>query len=160
MKLAIISDTHRLLRPNLLPYLEKVDMVLHSGDIGSIKILSELKEIVPTLAIKGNIDTKPWGKTLPDTVEKTIEGITIKMIHDPASIPESWFSDGTGIIVYGHTHKPLATEKNGVLMLNPGSVGPRRFNLPISFAILEINEKSFSYEFVELEDVASPRIPE
>lgn len=152
MKLAIISDTHRLLRPELLSYVEKVDLILHAGDIGSIKVLTELKEITPTLAVTGNVDIKYWAKTIPDVIEKVIDGVKIKMIHEPENIPESWFEDGTDIIIYGHTHKPLETKKGNTLLLNPGSVGPKRFDLPISFMLMEINEGKFSYEWIEIKD--------
>ncbi|MCI4667823.1 MAG: metallophosphatase family protein [Bacteroidia bacterium] len=152
MKLAIISDTHRLLRPSLLKYLTDVDLVLHAGDIGSIKVITELKELVPTLAVIGNVDVKPWSKTIPKVVEKKIEGVSIKMVHDPENIPAEWYQDGTDIIIYGHTHKALETKKENVLMLNPGSVGPKRFDLSITFMLMNIEDGKFSYEWVELED--------
>lgn len=152
MKLAIISDTHRLLRPELLTQLENVELVLHAGDIGSIKVLTELKEVIPTLAVIGNVDVKPWSKTIPDVIEKVIDGVKIKMIHDPEQIPDSWFNDDTDIIIYGHTHKPLETKRGNTLLLNPGSIGPKRFNLPISFILMEIKEGKFTYEWVNLEE--------
>ncbi len=151
MKLAVISDTHRLLRPELLNQMENVDLVLHAGDIGSIKVLTELKEIVPVLAVKGNVDIKTWSKTIPEFVEKKIEGIIIKVIHRPEDIPQEWFEDGTDIIIYGHTHKPLESKKGNTLLLNPGSIGPRRFNLPISYVLMEIEQGKYSYEFITME---------
>lgn len=139
MDIALISDTHGLLRPEVLPALEGCERVLHAGDVGTPDILGALEHIGPVHAVRGNTDRSEWGRTLPETEWLEVAGVTFYMIHildelalDPAEV-------GIDVVVYGHTHRPRVDDRDGVLFVNPGSCGPRRFDLPVTVARLTID---------------------
>jgi putative phosphoesterase len=155
MLFGIISDTHGLLRPEAVEALRGSDRILHAGDIGVAEILETLAQIAPVTAIRGNVDTKPWARALPETevVEAgglPIGGLSIYMLHDLARLDLKPEAAGFRVVVYGHSHQPKIEEKNGVLYFNPGSAGPRRFNLPVSVGRLTIKGNEVSAEVVEL----------
>ncbi|MFZ3339702.1 MAG: metallophosphoesterase family protein [Terriglobales bacterium] len=150
MLLGLISDTHGLLRPEALAALQGVDQILHAGDIGSPEILDRLTEIAPVTAIRGNVDTQPWSLTLLETEVVEAEGLTIYMLHDRAKLDLKPEAAGISAVIYGHSHQPKIEEKNGVLYINPGSAGPRRFNLPVSVGNLEIKKGKLTAELVDL----------
>jgi uncharacterized protein len=150
MLLGLISDTHGLLRPEALAALEGVDQILHAGDIGAAEILEALTEIAPVTAIRGNVDTQPWSHDLPETEIFEAEGATIYMLHHRSKLDLKPEAAGIAAVIYGHSHQPKIEETNGVLYINPGSAGPRRFNLPISVGKLEIKKGKLTAEIIEL----------
>jgi putative phosphoesterase len=149
-RLGVISDTHGLLRPSALDALAGVDRILHAGDVGRSEILERLRAIAPTVAVRGNIDTSPWGRTLPETDVVDVDGRLIYMLHDRGALDLDPRAAGFAAVVFGHSHRPEATETQGVLYLNPGSAGPRRFSLPITVARLTVTATSLTPEFIEL----------
>ena len=138
MKIGVISDTHGLLRPEALDQLTGVDHIIHAGDIGSPEIIPRLREIAPTTAIKGNIDTSGWAEEFPETARIELAGKTIHVVHNIADLDLAPKPEGIDIVIYGHSHKPKIETSDGILYLNPGSAGPRRFRLPITIALLEL----------------------
>lgn len=151
LRVGVISDTHGLLRPEIIGMLEGVDHILHAGDVGDINILSRLAIVAPVTAIKGNIDTKGPCAELSATDLVEIGGTSIYMLHNLFDLDIKPEAAGIRVVVSGHTHKQHVDEKNGVLYLNPGSIGPRRFRLPVTFAILHLNEDDVRVEFVNLD---------
>jgi uncharacterized protein len=136
--IGVISDTHGLLRPELLSALAHVDHILHAGDIGDPSILTTLSSIAPITAIRGNIDTHGPCAALPATEAIEISGCLIYIVHNLDDLDLNAQAAGLGVVLYGHSHQPSIDHRNGVLYLNPGSAGPRRFNLPITYALLAI----------------------
>lgn len=147
-KIGIISDTHGLLRPEVIEVLKGCEAVLHGGDINSSRILEELNGIAPTYAVRGNND-KEWAKDLPETLLIELFGIRFFMVHNKKYIPKSL--KDIDIIVYGHSHKYEEKNEHGILRLNPGSCGPRRFTQPITFAVVAVGEDgSYRVERTEI----------
>jgi putative phosphoesterase len=138
VRIGIISDTHGLLRQEAIDALAGVDHIIHAGDIGNAEILEKLSEIAPVTAVRGNNDHAQWAAGLPDTQLISIAGQTIFLIHDTKEIDVDLEDAGVHIVIAGHSHRPLIETRQGILFINPGSAGPRRFSLPVSFALLEI----------------------
>jgi uncharacterized protein len=149
-QIGLISDTHGLLRKEAIEALRGSDLILHAGDVGDPEILTILRGIAPMVAIRGNIDTEPWAGTLSATEIVTAAGVTIYMLHNRESLDLAPEVAGFSIVVSGHSHKPAQQLRRGVLYINPGSAGPRRFELPISVARLNLNAKPWNAEFVTL----------
>ena len=150
MLLGLISDTHGLLRPEALAALQGADQILHAGDIGAPEILAALAAIAPVTAVRGNVDTQPWSRALPETELFEADGATIYMLHDRAKLDLKPEAAGIAAVIYGHSHQPGIEEINGVLYINPGSAGPRRFILPVSVGKLEIRKGKPTSEIIEL----------
>ena len=150
-RIAVLSDTHGLLRPEVLDALRDSDLILHAGDVGSPEVLERLREVAPLIAVRGNVDHGPWAEALPATEVVTAGGHRIYMLHDLQQLDLDVVAAGFAVVVSGHTHRPLAERRRGVLYLNPGSVGPRRFRLPVSLAWLTISGSKIEHELVELE---------
>ena len=148
----LISDTHGLLRPEALAALEGSDRIVHAGDIGAPAILEALARIAPVDAIRGNNDTAAWAKHLHESRTVEIAGVRIHIVHDAKALGGN-VPRGARVVVSGHSHVPRAVEQDGVLHVNPGSAGPRRFRLPVSVARLAIRDGNAEAELVEL-DVA------
>jgi uncharacterized protein len=146
----VISDTHGLLRPEAIGKLAGVDHVVHAGDIGSPEILDRLREIAPVTAVRGNNDKGAWAKEIPEAQLLDLNGRRLYVLHDISALDLDPAAAGIAVVIAGHSHKPAAAERNGVLFLNPGSAGPRRFKLPISVATLRIYAKSVRAEIHEL----------
>ncbi|HEY1804911.1 MAG TPA: metallophosphoesterase family protein [Terracidiphilus sp.] len=143
MKLGIISDTHGLLRPEVLPALRGVDRILHCGDVGRASILEALEEVAPVTAIRGNVDTEGRCGKLPETEVVLIENpphpsLYIYMLHDLKTLHLDPAAGKFAAVLHGHTHVPNFYTKKGVLYFNPGSCGPRRFELPVTVGMLEV----------------------
>jgi hypothetical protein len=156
MKIGVVSDTHGLLRPEVLTALAGVETILHLGDVGNIKILHALREIAPVTAIRGNVDTEGRCAQLPETEVVLIEGGYLYMLHDLGALHLDPAAAKFSAVLYGHSHKPTIWRHKGVLYFNPGSCGPRRFQLPISVGFLHLNpDGSLEPEIVELE-IPSP----
>ncbi len=132
MQIGVISDTHGLLRPEAVAALRGSDRILHAGDVGDPGILDRLRELAPVTAVRGNIDRETWAAALPETELVEVEGVSLYMLHDLARLDLKPEAAGIRVVIYGHTHQPEIEERNGVLYFNPGSVGPRRFRLPVS----------------------------
>lgn len=138
VKIGVISDTHGLLRPEAEQGLAGVAHIIHAGDIGRPEIIDRLRRIAPVIAIKGNVDTAPWATRYPETRTVKLGGRTIYILHDLNELKLDPSSRGIDVVISGHSHRPRIEETNGVLYLNPGSAGPRRFKLPVTVATLEV----------------------
>ena len=150
MNLGIVSDTHGLLRPEVIPALEGVDHILHLGDVGKPSILVELEKIAPVTAIRGNVDREGPCARLPETEVFLAEGRYIYMLHDLHSIRLDPAAAKFAAVLCGHTHVPNYHTKKGVLYFNPGSCGPRRFELPVTVGLLEVTNKQIRPSIVTL----------
>ena len=150
MRIGVISDTHGLLRSKAVDALEGVDHILHAGDVGKLKILQRLGEIAPVTAIRGNVDVHGECAALPDKEIIDIGGRYLYMLHNLDALDLNPAVTGVAVVISGHTHKPKIEERKGVLYLNPGSAGPKRFSLPISLGFLEIVDGKVTAELREL----------
>lgn len=148
--IGIISDTHGLVRPQALEALEGVEMILHAGDIGSQEVLDTLNEIAPVVAVRGNNDKAEWARSLPDWEVVELGKVSIYMLHNVNEIDISPSGGGFQVVVSGHSHKPVVEEQRGVLYINPGSAGPRRFTLPVSLAHLHVVGERVQAKIIEL----------
>jgi putative phosphoesterase len=158
-RIGIIADTHGLLRPEALEALRGCDRIIHAGDIGKPEILDGLRALAPVTAIRGNVDRGAWANQFPVTETLLIHGVVVHVLHDGAEFNETPASDTPWVVISGHSHKPSINKKPGVLWINPGSAGPRRFKLPISIALLEIDQTgNVQARLIEL-DVTAPSQP-
>jgi uncharacterized protein len=148
--IGLISDTHGLLRPEALEALRGSELILHAGDVGKPEIIDQLRTIAPVVAIRGNVDTAPWAKTLNETELVETASATFYLIHNIGDLDVNPSAAGIHIVLFGHSHQPAQYQKDGVLYINPGSAGPRRFNLPISLARLNLAAKPWSADFITL----------
>ena len=153
-RVGLISDTHGLLRPEALAYLQGSDHILHAGDIGDASILETIAAIAPLTAVRGNNDVEAWAQHVPELAVVTIEGVSICLLHDLSLLDRDPVASGHTVVVTGHSHKPLAGQRRGVLYVNPGSAGPRRFTLPISVGELLIDGGAVTARLKTL-DIAS-----
>jgi putative phosphoesterase len=138
VRVGLISDTHGLLRPEALAFLEGCDHIVHGGDIGNPAILERLAQIAPLTVVRGNNDREAWARAIPVTATLQAGPVTLYAIHDLKELDIDPAASGVRVVVSGHSHKPASAERNGVLYINPGSAGRRRFSLPISAAELMI----------------------
>lgn len=148
----MISDTHGLLREEAVRALRGVELIIHAGDVGKPEILRELRAIAPVVAVRGNVDTEEWAAKLPETAVAEVTTGIIYVLHDLKRLDLDPVAAGFAAVISGHSHKPARTERAGVLYINPGSAGPRRFSLPVSVARLEAGKKGWSVEFIDLEN--------
>jgi putative phosphoesterase len=148
--IGLISDTHGLLRDEALRALEGSDLIIHAGDVGNREIIDKLKSIAPVFAVRGNVDTEPWASALPETEVVEAGAATIFVLHDVHALDLNPAAAGFHIIVSGHSHKPDRTERDGVLYINPGSAGPRRFKLPVTLARLDLGQTPWNVDFIDL----------
>jgi putative phosphoesterase len=137
-RVGVISDTHGLLRVEALHALRGVDHVVHAGDVGDPLVLDRLGVLAPLTAVRGNMDLDPWADRLPDSAEVEISGVTLHVLHVLEQLDLDPAAAGFAAVIHGHSHRPSVTERDGVLYVNPGSAGPRRFRLPVSLALIEI----------------------
>jgi putative phosphoesterase len=138
MRIGLIADTHGLLRPEALDALRGCERILHAGDIGNPAVLEGLATIAPVTAIRGNNDSATWACDLPDVCTLRIDGIVIHMLHDLKELAARPPAEPVDVIVAGHSHRPLVEQRDGVLLVNPGSAGRRRFKLPVTVGELRI----------------------
>ena len=150
LKVGIISDTHGLLRPEAVRSLAGVDHILHAGDIGRPEIVEQLRVIAPITAIRGNVDTADWANVYPETDTVNLEGRTFFLVHDVHDLTIDPATAGIDVVVSGHSHRARVETIDGVLYLNPGSAGRRRFRLPITLATLDISSGTLSPESHDL----------
>jgi putative phosphoesterase len=147
----LISDTHGLLRPQAREALRGSELILHGGDVGHPEILTALRELAPVIAVRGNVDTGEWGRTLPETAVADAGEVRLYVLHDVHTLDLNPAAAGFHVVVSGHSHQPVKFERDGVLYINPGSAGPRRFQLPVCVARLNLGRRPFEVEFVELQ---------
>ena len=150
-RICLISDTHGLLRPEAAAFLRGSDHIIHAGDIVGAAILDELAAIAPLTAVRGNNDKGPWAAALSETEVVEFGDVLIYVLHDLAALDVDPAAAGFRVVVSGHSHRPLVKERDGVLYVNPGSAGPRRFSLPIAVAELNIQDGSVNARLVELD---------
>jgi uncharacterized protein len=146
----LISDTHGLLRDEALAALRGSDLIVHAGDVGKPEILTALEKLAPVVVVRGNTDTEPWARTLPETAVTQAGAAMLYVLHNLAELDLDPVAAGFHIVISGHTHKPMRTERKGVLYLNPGSAGPRRFDLPVTVACLHVHLAPWRIEFIDL----------
>lgn len=149
MQVGVISDTHGLLRPEAVDALAGSELILHAGDIGNPEVLAKLEAIAPVVAVRGNNDTGEWAEAIAERQTLKIEDISVHILHIGKEF-NRFETANVQVVISGHSHKPSIVEQNGILFLNPGSAGPRRFKLPISVAQLQVEGKAIHAEIVEL----------
>jgi putative phosphoesterase len=145
VRVGLVSDTHNLLRPEVLAYLRGSHHIVHAGDICGDAVLQALAQLAPLTAVRGNNDHGKWAQRLPEATTVEIAGIAIHVVHD---LNDLVLPHGARVVVSGHSHKPKVEEREGVLYVNPGSAGPRRFKLPISAAELRIDQGRVSAQLM------------
>ena len=155
MLVGVISDTHGLLRPEAVEALRGSDLIVHAGDVGALEVLAGLRQLAPVTAVRGNVDTAPWTSALPAVDVVDAGGTHLYVLHQIEHLDLDPAAAGFAAVIYGHSHKPSAEVRKGVLFLNPGSAGPRRFTLPICLARLRLSDRGLEEpEFVDLEIAA------
>ena len=147
MRLAILSDTHGLLRPQVVEYLKTADAILHGGDINKPAIVEQLQQFAPLYIVRGNND-KEWAEDIPHDLTVTLEGVTFFLVHNKKEVPADL--SGVDVVVFGHSHKYVQEEKDGILWLNPGSCGPRRFHQEITMMMAEIEGGTIQVEKIDI----------
>jgi putative phosphoesterase len=155
LRVGIVSDTHGLLRPEAKMFAGGCDYIIHGGDIGSQSILDDLAALAPLIAVKGNNDLQPWATQLPETEMIRVGGVFVYVIHDISQLDVDPHAAGVQVIVSGHSHKPLIEQRDGILYVNPGSCGPRRFTLPISVGEMMVEGTKVRARTVELIETKS-----
>ena len=151
--IGVISDTHGLLRPEAIAALEGCGRIIHAGDVGSADVLTQLRRIAPVVAVRGNVDKGQWAKTLPWSAVVELDGHSIHVIHIPADLDLHGPPAGLSAVVFGHSHQPSMEDRNGVLFLNPGSAGPRRFKSPVSVARMSVVDGRLTAQLIPLHPV-------
>ena len=147
-RIGLISDTHGLVRPEALTALKESELIIHAGDIGKPEVLETLRTLAPVVAIRGNNDRDSWAKKIPDSLDLNINGLKLYVIHNVNDLESEC---GFHAVISGHSHKPSVITKNGILFINPGSAGPRRFKLPIAVARLQIKGAKMRVKILNLE---------
>jgi|SRR6185295_11069108 uncharacterized protein len=150
MLVGVISDTHGLLRPEAIEALRGSAMIIHAGDVGKAAVLERLRGISPVIAVRGNIDTEAWATSLPESTIVAAGAHSILVLHDLSQLAVDPAQVGLAAVVFGHSHKPSIEKRAGVLYLNPGSAGPRRFRLPTTLARLAVSAASLEPEIIAL----------
>lgn len=144
----VISDTHGLVRPEAVEALAGSELIIHAGDVGGPEVLAELGRIAPVLAVRGNNDRGAWAEALAEYEAVEVNKTFVYVLHDLKDLDIA--PAGFRVVVSGHSHQPLVEERRGVLYLNPGSAGPRRFKLPVTIARLKLNGDTASAEIINL----------
>jgi uncharacterized protein len=150
MTAGVISDTHGLVRPQAVEALRDSELIVHAGDVGTPEVLKQLRAIAPTIAVRGNVDRDAWAQSLPLTEMVEVGEVRIYVLHDLSDLDIDPQAAELSAVVFGHSHRPTAEVRGGVLFLNPGSAGPRRFSLPVTIAKLRVVGNSVSHELIEL----------
>src|ERR1700687_641706 len=150
-RVGLISDTHGLLRREALEALRGSELIIHAGDVGDPEILEKLRKFAPVVAVRGNVDTEPWAEALPLTTVAEAGSVLIYVLHDVNALSLNPAAAGFRVVVSGHSHKPTKSTRDGVLYVNPGSAGPRRFQLPVCVARLDLGVTPYEVDFVTLE---------
>lgn len=151
MRIGVISDTHGLIRDEAVAALQGSELILHAGDVGSADVIDVLSAIAPVEAVRGNVDRGDWADVLPETRNVVSAGNSIHLLHNVGELAIDPAREGFQAVIFGHSHNPLIESRAGVLFLNPGSAGPRRFRLPICIARIETGENGMVPEIVHLD---------
>ena len=147
----VISDTHGLLRAEAIAALRGSQLIVHAGDIGKQEVLDQLRALAPTSAVRGNVDTQGWAARLPTTEAVEVGELRLWLLHDISELDLDPVAAGFAAVIFGHSHQPLIEMRDGVLFLNPGSAGPRRFRLPVTVARLVVAGRTIRPQIVELD---------
>jgi putative phosphoesterase len=150
MKIGVISDTHGLLRPEAISALQGSERIIHAGDVGDRSVLDRLAEIAPVTTVRGNVDHGAWARKIPESDVLEVSSVSIYVLHVLQQLDLKPEAGGFAAVVYGHSHVPRQEVKNGVLYFNPGSAGPRRFQLPVSVGRLIVENGRVRGEIIEL----------
>jgi hypothetical protein len=150
LTVGVVSDTHGLVRPEAKEALRGSDVILHAGDVGGSHVLEELGQLAPVIPVRGNVDGG-WARLLPERRRLDLGGVSVLLLHDRALLGLDPAEEGLGVVVFGHSHQPLAEKQRGVLWFNPGSAGPRRFQLPVSVGRLVIEGGVVRPRLVEID---------
>jgi hypothetical protein len=150
MRIGLISDTHGLLRPEATAALAGSALIIHAGDVGNPGILDMLREIAPTFAVRGNIDTAAWADALPESITVEAGASKLHVVHRIQDLSPGAMGAGVAAVVFGHSHQPSIEWRDGVLFCNPGSAGPRRFKLPVTLATIDVVGSELWPEIVPL----------
>lgn len=156
-KIGVISDTHGLLRDEALEALHGSELIIHAGDIGGREILETLSRIAAVVAVRGNTDRDAWAGSLPETTVVEAAGVLIYVLHDVHALELNPAAAGFQIVVSGHSHRPSRSLREGVLYLNPGSAGPKRFDLPVALARINLTPNPWEIDFADLSGTKSKR---
>jgi uncharacterized protein len=149
--IGLISDTHGLIRPEALQALRGSDIILHAGDVGRPDVLGHLMAVAPVVAVRGNVDGGPWAASLAHTENLSFGGHTLHMLHVLGDLGVDPVAAGISAVISGHTHQPVIEDKDGVLYINPGSAGPRRFRLPVTIGRILVDDGALKPEIIELQ---------
>jgi uncharacterized protein len=147
----VISDTHGLLRPQAIDALRGCDLIIHAGDVGAPEVIDALRGVAPTFAVRGNVDTAAWAAGLPVTERVEAGALSFFVLHEIAQLDLDPAAAGVAAVVFGHSHMPSIETRGGVLFLNPGSAGPRRFKLPVAVARVRVSGQQLHPTIVELQ---------
>jgi putative phosphoesterase len=150
MLVGIISDTHGLLRPEAERALQGTNLIIHAGDVGDPEILAKLKRVAPVFAVRGNVDTAAWAKALPTTTVVEASGASFYVLHNLQELGLRLDVGRFDFVVSGHSHQPEQEKRKGLIFINPGSAGPRRFQLPVTLAVIDLTKRPWKAEFIEL----------
>jgi len=150
-KIGVISDTHGLVRESALRALQGADLIIHAGDVGGPHVLEQLQEIAEVVAVRGNNDIMGWAKELPKSQYIEFAGLNIYVLHNIDLLDLDPEAADIDVVIFGHTHQPFKKTDQGILYLNPGSAGPRRFNYPLSVAVISIKDGQTDTEFINLD---------
>jgi putative phosphoesterase len=153
-RVGVISDTHGLLRPEALQALARCDRIIHAGDVGAPEILDRLRAIAPVATVRGNIDRGAWAEALPSDELVSVGETSLYVLHDVHDLDLDPVAAGIQAVISGHSHQPSIRHERGVLYLNPGSAGPRRFRLPVTLALLEISGRELQPRLITLGGVS------
>jgi putative phosphoesterase len=156
--IGLISDTHGLLRSEAMRALRGSELIIHAGDVGKPEIIDTLRTLAPVVAVRGNVDRDDWALALPTTAVAEAGPVKIYVLHDVSELDLELAGADVQIVVSGHSHKFGRSERSGVLYINPGSAGPRRFQLPVTIARLDLGAKPWKVEFVDLEKLGSRQL--
>ncbi len=152
LNISVISDTHRLLRPEAVEALRGSERIIHAGDVGDPEIVAHLSSIAPVTAVRGNIDKSAWARKLPETAVVELGGISIYVLHNLDELDLKPEAAGFSAVIYGHSHVPKQETRNGVLYFNPGSAGPKRFKLPVTVGRLSVQQGRVLGEIILIAD--------
>jgi uncharacterized protein len=148
--IGVISDTHGLIRPQAVAALVGSDVIIHAGDVGKPEVLQRLGELAPTFVVRGNVDSGGWAARLPLTQRVEVGALRLFVLHEIAQLDIDPASAGFAAVVFGHSHRPSIETRGGVLFLNPGSAGPRRFKLPVTVARVRVSDRQMQPQIVHL----------
>ena len=147
----LISDTHVLLRPQSIDALRVSDLIIHAGDIGKLEVIDQLRAVAPTIAVRGNVDIQAWAAEFPMTEAVKVGELTFWVLHEISQLDLDPTAAGFAAVVYGHSHQPSVETRDGVMYINPGSAGPRRFKLPVTVARVRFTDREIKPEIINLD---------